>query len=100
MANRRQITPPPFADTGDVAELYADGVAGVTFTNGNLKLTFTTVRADHSKEPATHNRTVSARLVLPVATVLELQTVLANMMKELEGIGVVEAQPPGPVTIQ
>jgi hypothetical protein len=100
MAKEMQIALPPFVDNPDIPESFADGLAGVTFTNGNLKLTFTVVRADHSKEPATHHRTVTVRLVIPIPVALEVQNGLANVMKELEGIGVLHVQEPGPMTIQ
>jgi hypothetical protein len=100
MANETQNTLPPFVDNPDIPESFADGFAGVTFTNGILKLTFTTVRADHSKEPAKHHRTVTVRLAIPITTALELQNGLANMMKELEGMGVLQVQQSGPMTIQ
>jgi hypothetical protein len=100
MAKEMQIALPTFVDNPDIPESFADGFAGVSFTNGILKLTFTTVRADHSKDPAQHHRTVTVRLAIPITTALELQNGLANMMKELERMGVLHIQQPGPMTIQ
>jgi hypothetical protein len=39
--------PPALRDNGIVKEIFADGVAGVLFHNGNFHLTLTTLRADH-----------------------------------------------------
>ena len=92
--------PPPFKDNPDVAEAFGDGLAGLTFTNGVLKLTFTTVRADHTKDPPPNFRAVTARLALPLPTVLDLQLELERMIATLKEKGVIAVSQHGPMTVQ
>jgi hypothetical protein len=76
--------PPPLRSSDNVLEHYADGVVGVNFANGNLNITFVTIRADHSKDPAPQYRQATFRLVLPLAGALELQNIIGAMIAKLQ----------------
>ena len=90
----------PFVDDSQVKELFGDGCAGVTVTNGVLKLTFTTVHADHSKTPAEHSAVVSARLALPIPTAVDLHQTLGEIIDQLKKQGAIQVVPQGPKTVQ
>ena len=42
---------PPIVDDPSVPEVYTDNLAGLTINQGNVNLTFATVRADHTRHP-------------------------------------------------
>jgi hypothetical protein len=84
----------PLKDNPDAIEIYADGVAGYLYQNGIFKLTLATVRVDHTKEPPAQHRAVVARLALPFAGAVELQSVLTGAIKELEAKGLIQKQTP------
>jgi hypothetical protein len=89
--------PPPLIDDPTVREVFADEVAGITVTNGNINLTFAAVRADHSKNPATHHRMVTARLVIPIPTGVSLEAMLSQVFKDLQAKGFMKMGPPLPM---
>jgi hypothetical protein len=92
--------PPPVRDNSNVTETYVDGPVGVNFYNGNLHITFATMRADHSIEPSPHYREVTARLVMPFAGALDLQNTISSLMTMLQSQGVIQPIMPGPLTRQ
>ena len=91
---------PPLRNNDQILEHYADGSAGVNFLNGNLHITFVTLRADHSADPSPLYRQVTLRLVIPIAGATDLQTQLTNMMSRLQQQGVIQPIMPGPQTKQ
>lgn len=54
-------------DNPMASDLYADGVAGVFFEHGNIRIAFEAHKMDHSTSPQVINRVVVGRLVMPVA---------------------------------
>jgi hypothetical protein len=89
--------PVPLIDDPTVREVFADEIAGITVTNGNINLTFAAVRADHSKVPATHNRVVTARLVIPIPAGVQLGAMLEQIFKDLQAKGFMKMGPPLPM---
>ncbi len=89
-ATRTQL--PPLKDNPDAVEIYADSVAGYLYQNGIFKLTLATVRVDHTKDPPAQHRAVTARLALPFAGAVELQSVLIGAINELEAKGLIQKQ--------
>ena len=81
-------------------EIYADGPLGANFVNGNFHFVFTTIRTDHTSDPATQYRQVTSRLILPLAGVLDLQAHIMQMMTTLQQQGIVQPIMPGPQTRQ
>lgn len=91
---QQQTQPVPLVDDPSVREIYASELAGLSLNNGNVNLTFAAVRADHSKNPAPNTRRVVARLVLPVAALVNLQDFLGPIIKDMENKGIVKKGPP------
>ena len=95
------MQPPALVDDPRVRETYADSFVGVVFNNGNLHLTFASVQADHTQDPAPNMRKVVARIVLPAATAAEVHGYLGHVMTALESQGFVKKAPmEGLTTIQ
>ena len=46
--------------------IFADGLSGYFFLNGNIRLTFESARVSHLSVPGPINRVVVARLVMPM----------------------------------
>jgi len=60
----------PLSDPNDVPEVYADELAGISWTNGAVHLTYNVVRPTHAMPGTMQNdpdmrRLVVSRLVLP-----------------------------------
>jgi hypothetical protein len=47
-------------------DIFADGLSGYFFLNGNIRLTFESARASHVSVPGPINRVVVGRLVMPM----------------------------------
>ena len=92
--------PPPIRNNDQLSEHYADGSVGVNFLNGNLHITFATLRADHSLEPASQYRQVTLRLVIPLVGAIDLQNAIGGIVSTLQSQGVVRPIMPGPPTRQ
>jgi hypothetical protein len=73
-----------------VGDTFADTCAGASVINGNLHMTFVSVTADYSKQPAPLARRVSARLIMPIAGVIELRDVLTQVINALTTQGVIK----------
>jgi hypothetical protein len=80
-----------------VKDSFADLCAGVTFVNGVVHITFASMTADHDTDPASQSRVVSARLVMPVAGVIDLRDTLTRILDSLIGQGVI-VPPPSIIT--
>jgi hypothetical protein len=91
---------PPLRDAGDVHESFADDFLGLTIIGTNFKLTFTSLRADHSKDPVDHYRQVSARLVLPADAAQSLRDSLTQALAELRTRNLFHAAGPKPDQLQ
>jgi hypothetical protein len=85
---------PPIVDDPSVPEVYTDNLAGLTINQGNVNLTFATVRADHTKAPPTNHRKITSRLVMPIAVAANLHEVLGQVLKDLEEKGFIQKGPP------
>src|SRR5262245_55599230 len=92
--------PPPLRNDDRALESYADGPVGVNFLNGNLHITFVTLRADHAIEPSPTYRQVTLRLVIPLAAAVDLQNQISRMMALLQRQGVVQPEMPDTRTRQ
>lgn len=88
--------PLPLVDDPTVREVFADEVVGVTVTNGNINLTLAAVRTDHTKAPATHHRMVTARLLIPIPAGVQMEGMLAQVLKDLQAKGFMKMGPPLP----
>lgn len=73
---------------------------GASFFNGNLHITFATLRTDHSIDPASQYRQTTLRLIIPLAGAVELQNTISGILSMLQAQGVVQPIMPGPQTRQ
>ena len=55
-----------FIDNPHAPDVFADGVSGVFHLNGMIRITFESVRVNHSTSPGPVNRVVVGRLVMPI----------------------------------
>jgi hypothetical protein len=84
---------PPLVDDPSVSEVFTDNLAGLTINQGNVNLTFATVRADHTKTPPTNHRKITSRLVMPVIAAAALHEILGQVLKDLESKGLIQRGP-------
>ena len=91
---------PPLRNDDRVIEHYADAPVGVNFFNGNLHITFMTLRTDHTSEPSPQYRQVTFRLVMPLAGAMDLQKSIGSIISILQSQGVIQPVMPGPLTRQ
>jgi len=64
---RVKLTLPPLIDNPLALEVFADEATGFFHHNGNLSITFSSARVDHTSDPGPVSRVVVGRLVLPVS---------------------------------
>jgi hypothetical protein len=81
---------PPLREDANVLERYVDTLVGINFSNGNFNITLATVQTDHSVEPSTKHRQITARLVLPLSAAVQLQTSIGKILATLQAQGVVQ----------
>jgi hypothetical protein len=87
-------TQPPVVDDPSAPEVFTDNLVGLAFNQGNVNMTFATVRADHSKTPASNHRKITVRLVMPIATAAVLHQLLGQTIQDLEAKGMIQRAPP------
>jgi hypothetical protein len=83
----------PLVEDPSVHEVYSDNFAGVSFSQGNITLTFAVNRADHTKPGGPAPRQIVGRLVLPITTAAILHENLGQVLNELESKGVIKKTP-------
>lgn len=89
-----QTQPTPLVDDPAVREIYADELVGLSLNNGNVSMTFAVTRADHTKNPAPNFRRVTARVTVPVATLVNVENFLGPILKDMETKGIIKKGPP------
>lgn len=92
--------PPPIQNDDAIPERYVDVPLGVNYSNGNLHITFATLRVDHSKDALPQYRHVTLRLIIPLAGAVDLQNTIGNMLAKLQSQGLVQQIMPGTTTRQ
>ena len=100
MSQTVSMTAPPVRENDQIPEHFADAPIGVNFLNGNLHITFATLRSDHTTDPPSQHRQVTLRLVMPLAGVIDLQNSIAGLMSLLQQQGMIQPIMPGPQTRQ
>jgi hypothetical protein len=96
MSQAASKTAAPLRNNDQILEHYADGPVGVNFLNGNLHITFATLRTDHSGNPSSQYRQVTLRLVLPLAGAVDLQNTISGIISMLQQQGAIQPIMPGP----
>jgi len=71
----------PLIDPPSVHDIYVDEATGFYSRNGTLRITFSTIRANHENNPATMQRVVVNRLVMPLSTA---EAMLRNLVEIVE----------------
>jgi hypothetical protein len=66
MENIAPAAAPPLIDNPTAPEIFADEATGFFVHNGNLSITFSSARVDHTSDPGPVSRVVVGRIVLPV----------------------------------
>jgi hypothetical protein len=83
MSETRTHPLPPLIDDITVKDLLADTCAGVSIVGGNAHITFASITADHTINPAPSRRIVSARIVMPLPGMIELRDILNRLVEQL-----------------
>ena len=90
--------PLPLVDNPFAPDLSADEAVGCHAIHNTLRITFASAKADHTTNPASKNRVVVGRLIMPLAGLEEfhkmLTAVLTNMKSRGSGTDI------GPRTLQ
>lgn len=89
---------PPLREDAGILERYVDALVGINFTNGIFNFTFATVRGDHSVEPPARYRQITARLVLPVSTAVQLRDGIGKILATLQAQGAIQIAAAAPET--
>jgi hypothetical protein len=90
----------PVHNDDRIPEHYVDGPIGVNLFNGNLHITFATIRTDHSTKPSPQYRQVTLRLVIPLAGAVDLQSHISRIISLLQAQGTIQPVMPGSQTRQ
>jgi hypothetical protein len=88
--------PVALVDDPNIKEVYTDSFVGLNFNQGNLNMVFATMRGDHAVIPPGNHRHITARLVMPAASAVELHTVLGQIIAQLEQQGIIKKAPNPP----
>lgn len=71
---------PEFVDNPHAPDIFADAATGIFTLSGNVRLTFESVRCEHSKSPGPIRRVVIGRLVMPEAAAEQMaRMILENL---------------------
>jgi hypothetical protein len=89
MAQTAQQGPLPLIDDITVKDTLADTCVGVSAFAGNVHMTFASVTADYSSDPAPLRRIISSRLVMPLQGMMELRDMLNQIIAGLTAQGVI-----------
>lgn len=89
-------TGPDFIDTPHAPDVFADVATGFFHLNGNIKITFESLRVDHSTSPGPVHRVVIGRLVMPVAAAEALAKGLLDFIESQRS----SSAPQANVTVQ
>jgi hypothetical protein len=89
-----QSDQPALFDDASVREVFADTCIGISAAQGNVYITFATLRTDYAQTPNKSVRKISSRLVLPIAAVAELRTLLGQTIEALTAQGVIRSATP------
>jgi hypothetical protein len=81
MADAKPASELPFIDNPMAPDIYADEAAGLHFTNGVVKITLASARANHATSPSPVNRVAIGRLVLTMPAAQALAVGLFNFLK-------------------
>lgn len=86
---------PPLIDNGSAPEFFTIGATGFGFLEGNIVITFETMRFDHNDPPPPPTRLVAGRVVMPIPAVQRLVLGLYDFLKQrgLDPEAIVKATP-------
>jgi hypothetical protein len=84
-----------FVDNMHAPDVFADGATGFFIFGGNVKITFESVRVDHTTSPGPVSRVVIGRLVMPVDSAEALAKGLLDFITQQRAQATAQAQSPG-----
>jgi hypothetical protein len=90
---------PPLVDDPAIKDVFVNSCVGISVVAGNAHLTFATVTADYTADPAPSRRLVSARVVIPLQGMIELRDILSQMVDHLTAHGLITPVPAPPTVI-
>ena len=81
---KKEVAPPPvsFIDNPHAPEVFSTHATGFFLNQGNVHITFESVRVNHVTSPGPVNRVVIARLVMPLASAEGLAMGLYDFLKK------------------
>ncbi|MEJ0062595.1 MAG: hypothetical protein WDO70_05190 [Alphaproteobacteria bacterium] len=75
---------PPLVNNLHAPDVFADEATGFAFANGNVHITFSSYRVDHSSDPGPTHRVVIGRLVMPLEAAEAFQYGLADFISRMK----------------
>jgi hypothetical protein len=84
MANQTE-SQKAFLDDPHAPEVFADGAAGWFYFNGNIRITFESVRCNHGSAPGPVTRVVIGRLVMSLVSAEEMCRGLLSFIESKKG---------------
>lgn len=75
---------PRFIDNPHAPEVFADEACGFFLMGDTLRMTFTSLRVEHSANPGPTNRVVIGRLVMTIAAAEGFQKGLADFLQTMK----------------
>ena len=75
----------PRVDNPHAPEWFADDASGVVFHNGNLRITFEALRANHAVAPAAITRHVVGTIVMPIVAAEAMARLLLAAIENSKG---------------
>jgi hypothetical protein len=100
MTNKDVPPPVTFIDNPQAPDVFADSATGIFFFQGNIRLTFESVRVNHVSSPGPVNRVVIGRLVLPLSGAEALRDMLVDYLQKFKTQPSSPPQAQGPATLQ
>jgi hypothetical protein len=94
MEKQTKPTPPAFIDAIDAPEVFATEAAGFFVNQGNVTITFASLRVDHGNSPGLMTRRANLRVVLPAQGAQALALGLYDFLKS-QGLDPSPKPPPG-----
>jgi hypothetical protein len=95
----QQQVPLPLVDDITVKDTVADTCVGVSVVAGSVHMTFASLTANHTINPAPLQRIVSSRLVMPIPSMVGLRDLLNQLIDALTTQGVITQTPTTPTII-
>jgi hypothetical protein len=84
MASKPSGVSVTFVDDPNAPDLFADGVSGIAYLHGNIRITLESARVNHEASPGPISRVVVGRVVLPLSAAENLRDLLSDYINRLK----------------